>query len=285
VSLKTIKQYLILMRINKPIGIFLLLWPTLWALWLASDGRPNLIVVCIFILGVVLMRSAGCIINDFADKDFDKHVERTRDRPLTSGKVSTKGALILFSALMVVAFLLVLLLNRLTILLAFAGAAFAVIYPFMKRFVSMPQLGLGIAFAWGVPMAFAALTNTVPDKSWVLFLAAAVWPVIYDTMYAMVDRIDDVKIGIKSTAITWGHADRLIVGLLQLVFILLLVACGFLFHLQSVYFMSLMLVSLFFIYQQWLIKDRVQVKCFQAFLNNHWVGMIIYVGIILSYSL
>lgn len=273
------------MRLNKPIGIFLLLWPTLWALWLAGEGKPNLLVVSIFILGVIIMRSAGCIINDFADRKFDKYVERTRERPLATGKISTTNALVLFFVLLLFALCLVLLLNRLTLFLAVIGAVLAVVYPFLKRITHLPQIGLGLAFAWGVPMAFAALTGHVVAKSWVLFLSAALWPVIYDTLYAMVDRMDDIKIGIKSTAILWGRADKIVIALLQIAFIGCLSWTGILFDLNLPYFLSLILVTIFFIYEQWLIRDRVREKCFEAFLNNHWVGMVIFVGIIMSYEL
>jgi 4-hydroxybenzoate polyprenyltransferase len=279
-----VKNYIYLMRLHKPIGIFLLLWPTLWALWLAGEGKPNIIIVCIFILGVILMRSAGCIINDFADRKFDRFVERTRDRPLASGKISSRTALVLFFVLLAAAFFLVLLLNRFTILLAFVGAILAVVYPFLKRITHLPQLGLGLAFSWGIPMAFAAIMNTVPDKSWILFIAAVIWPVIYDTMYAMVDREDDEKIGVKSTAILFGKWDRGIIATFQLIFILLLIECGFLFSLHYEYFICLGLVILLFVYQQWLIKDRNREKCFRAFLNNHWVGMLIFFGIAISGS-
>lgn len=282
---QAILNYFYLMRLNKPIGIFLLLWPTLWALWLAGEGRPNLAVVLIFMVGVILMRSAGCVINDIADRDFDKYVERTRDRPLTSGKISLFSAWILFFILMALAFLLVLLLNRFAILLAFVGAALAMTYPLMKRYTHLPQLGLGLAFSWGVPMAFAAMNNTVPFKAWLLFLAAVIWPVIYDTLYAMVDRSDDLKIGVKSTAILFTGKERVIVAGLQLIFLALLICCGILFQLKAAYYFSLVVCALFFIYQLWLIKDSQREQCFQAFLNNHWVGMMIFAGIVLSYEL
>ncbi len=276
------KHYIQLMRLNKPIGILLLLWPTLWALWLAGNGQPNLGVVVVFILGVIIMRSAGCIINDVADKKFDKHVERTRNRPLTTGKIKTKGALILFFCLLLSAFFLILLLNRLTLYLAFVGVLLAVLYPFMKRFTHLPQLGLGLAFAWGVPMAFAAINQTVSQEAWVLFVAAAIWPVIYDTMYAMVDYADDIKIGVKSTAVAWGRASARVIACLQIIFILLLVWCGFLFNLGKFYFLSLFIVGLLFIYQQLLIKNNLPQACFRAFLNNQWVGMAVFIGIYLA---
>jgi 4-hydroxybenzoate polyprenyltransferase len=273
------------MRFHKPIGIFLLLWPTLWALWLAGEGKPNLFIVLIFMLGVVLMRAAGCVINDLADRHFDAHVERTRDRPLVTGQVSTKEALVLFFILIFCAFLLVLFLNQLTFQLAFIGALLAVIYPLLKRVTHLPQFGLGLAFAWGVPMSFAALTNSVPLKAWVLFFAAAIWPVIYDTMYAMVDREDDKKIGVKSTAILFANYDRMILGVLQVMFLVSLFLVGYLFGLDQFYDMSLLAVLGLFLYQQKLIKNRERENCFKAFLNNHWVGLFIFAGMVASYGL
>lgn len=280
-----LKQYAYLMRFHKPIGTFLLLWPTLWALWLAGEGHPKFSILLIFILGVIVMRAAGCIINDFADRNFDGHVERTRDRPLATGKVKPLEALGLFLLLLTIAFLLVLLLNKLTILLAIAGALLTIIYPFMKRFTYLPQVGLGFAFAWGVPMAFAALTNTVPNSAWLLFFAAVIWPMIYDTIYAMVDREDDKKIGLKSTAILFGKYDRIAIGVLQIVFLVSLLLVGYLFKLDQFYFVSLVAVVILFLYQQKLMKNRDRENCFKAFLNNHWVGLFIYAGITMSYCL
>jgi len=277
-----LKNYFYLMRLNKPIGIFLLLWPTLWALWLAGEGKPSVSIVSIFIVGVIVMRSAGCVINDLADRNFDGSVERTRARPLASKKVSVKEALVLFAILILIAFLLALSLGRLTVLLAVVGVLLAIGYPFLKRITHLPQIGLGVTFAWGVPMAFVAQLNQVPMKSWVLFLAAATWPVIYDTYYAMVDREDDIKIGVKSTAILFGKRDLLIIGLLQCLFILLLVVVGCLFNLHVVYYTSLLFVAMLFAYQQWITRTRDRDACFKAFLN-HWVGLIIFIGIVLSY--
>lgn len=276
-----IKSYIALARLNKPIGILLLLWPTLWALWLAGDGRPDLFIVAVFMVGVVLMRSAGCIINDIADRHIDGHVERTRTRPLITKELTVKQALIFFSILLTMAFCLVCLLNWLTILLAFVGALFAVSYPFMKRVTHLPQVGLGMAFSWGVPMAFAAQMNTVPAKAWVLFLAAALWPMIYDTLYAMTDREDDLKAGVKSTAILFAKWDKFIIGLLQLIFLGLMIWVGYLFKLDEMYYLSLLIASLFFIYQQFLIKNRLRENCFKAFLNNHWVGFFVFFGILI----
>lgn len=281
-SLDQFKQYIYLVRLNKPIGILLLLWPTLWALWLASSGKPDYRIVCIFVLGVILTRSAGCIINDFADRKWDAHVERTRERPLATGKIKPFAALVLFGLLCLLAFLLVLMLNPLTIMLAFVGVGLMIFYPFMKRFTHLPQLGLGLAYAWGVPMAFAAQTDAVPKGAWLVFVAAAVWPVIYDTMYAMVDRSDDLKVGIKSTAILFGKYDRALIGILQLVFFGLLVWMGQVFKLNGLYFLSLGFVAVLFGYQLWLIKDCDRKQCFKAFLNNHWVGFLVFLGILLS---
>lgn len=279
------KHYLYLMRLHKPIGILLLLWPTLWALWLASDGKPDWFIVFIFIMGVVVMRSAGCIINDFADKDFDSKVERTRTRPLTNENISEKSALILFGCLMIIAFILVCTLNRLTIFLSFAGAFFAMVYPFLKRVTHLPQVGLGIAFAWSVPMAFSAELNQVPSHAWAVFIAALIWPVIYDTYYAMVDRPDDLKIGIKSTAILFGDRDRLFIAILQILFLFLMGIVGVIFELQFIYFISLLISGLLFLYHQWLTRYRDPQACFSVFLSNQWVGFIIFLGILFSMAI
>ncbi len=282
-NISRLKEYVYLMRWHKPIGILLLLWPTLWALWLAGAGKPAWNITLLFVAGVIIMRSAGCVINDFADRKIDKLVARTRERPLTAGKVSVREALVLFSCLLVCAFVIALQLNTLTIYLAFIGAMLAVTYPFMKRITHLPQVGLGFAFAWGVPMAFAALQNQLPYQLWIVFFAAVIWPIIYDTMYAMVDKADDVKIGVKSTAILFAEKDKVILAGLQLLFLTALVVVGFYFQLHQIFFISLLLVVILFGYQQWLIKDRVPAKCFQAFVNNHWVGMIIFLGLLLNY--
>jgi 4-hydroxybenzoate polyprenyltransferase len=284
-NVEKIKQYCYLIRLNRPIGIFLLLWPTLWALWLGGLGHPSLMIVLIFLLGTIVMRSAGCVINDFADRHFDGHVVRTRSRPLVTGSVTIKEALIFFFILMLTAFLLVLCLNRFTILLAFAGAFFAITYPFLKRFTHLPQAGLGVSFAWGVPMAFAALNNVILVRDWLVFFAALVWPMIYDTFYAMVDRPDDIKIGVKSTAILFGARDKLWIGLLQGLFLIILGWVGYLFQLHFIYYLSLFSVSILFIYQQRLIRSNQADLCFKAFLNNQWVGGIIFLGIVLSYCI
>ena len=275
--------YYRLMRLDKPIGIMLLLWPTLWALWIAGEGHPRPWVVVVFVAGVVLMRSAGCVINDFADRDFDRHVERTAGRPITSGRVSPREALVLFVLLVALAFVLVLTLNGLTLLLSLVGAFLAASYPFTKRLTHLPQAYLGAAFGWAVPMAFAAQTGSVDPRSWWLFLAVVIWAVIYDTMYAMVDRDDDLKIGIKSTAILFGRFDRLILGLLQLLMLAVLVHAGHLFGLGIFYYAGLGLAALLMLYHQWLIHDRQRQRCFRAFLHNQWVGATIFAGIFLDY--
>ncbi len=283
-NLDKMKQCALLMRIKKPIGFFLVLWPTLWALWLAGAGSPDKVVVFIFVLGCFLMRSAGCVINDIADRHFDGFVARTQDRPLPNSRIRVKDAMILFLSLLLCAFFLVLFLNKLTIFLAFIGALLAAGYPFLKRFTNLPQVGLGVAFSWGVPMAFSALTGTVSFQGWLVFFAAFLWPIMYDTLYAMVDRPDDMRIGVKSTAILWGRADKWMVGFLQIVFLLMLCWVGYVFQLTIFYYLSLVIAGILLIYQQVLIKDAIPENCFKAFLNNHWVGCVIFIGILLSYA-
>jgi len=270
------------MRLDKPVGILLLLWPTIWALWLAANGVPSLFILLVFVAGVVLMRSAGCVVNDIFDRDFDCHVTRTRQRPLAAGTISVEQALLLAAFLGLAAFLLVLFCNHLTIVLAFAGAAFAVIYPLLKRVTHLPQLGLGIAFSWGVPMAFAAVTGRVPAAAWLVFATAALWPVIYDTMHAMVDRDDDVKIGVKSTAILFGERDVLIITIMMVIFLGLLLAIGRVFELNYFYYLSLLVVGYRLIQDLRMIKLRDPAQCFQAFKNNNWIGLIIFIGIFIS---
>ncbi len=278
-----LKQYLILMRADRPIGSFLLLWPTLWALWLAGGGQPSASIVLIFLAGVFVMRSAGCVINDFADRHIDPDVARTCDRPIAAGRVQPREALILFAALCAIALLLVLQLNPFTIKLSLVAVVLAASYPFLKRFTHLPQVYLGIAFGWSIPMAFAAQSNQLPAAVWLLFLAKITWTVAYDTMYAMVDRDDDMKIGVMSTAILFGRHDRLIIGLLQLVTTALLVWVGILFDRGSYYFTGLAAASLFFLYQQWLIAERDRSSCLQAFLNNNWYGATVFTGLALDY--
>ena len=275
--------YARLMRMHRPIGTLLLLWPTLWALWLAAEGLPDASVLAVFVLGTFLMRSAGCVINDYADRDFDGHVARTRDRPLATGEIEPAHALALFVVLVLVSGLLVLSQNWLTIGLAFAAVALASIYPFMKRFTYLPQVWLGAAFAWAVPMAFAAQTGKVPPLAWLLLSAVVLWVLVYDTQYAMVDREDDLKIGIKSTAILFDDADRLIIGILQGLLLVNLWLVGRQAGLGAAYLAGLGVAAALAIYQQWLIREREPARCFRAFLNNNWFGMAIFVGIVASY--
>jgi len=279
------QQYWLLARFDKPIGILILLWPALWALWVASQGKPDLLVLAVICAGVVLMRAAGCVINDYADRKIDPHVERTKLRPMAAGKVSSKEALIVFSVLCLSAFALVLLLNTYTIMLSFGGVFLAATYPFMKRYTQLPQAYLGIAFGWAVPMSFAAQTNTIPSVAWVMYLAVVLWALVYDTMYAMVDKDDDLKIGVKSTAILFGDYDREIMAVLQLIILMLLFYVGIIQNLSWVYYSALGLSSLFFIYQQKLIFYRDKTDCFKAFLNNNWFGLTLFVGLVLEYAL
>lgn len=276
-------QYAYLMRLNRPIGIYLLLWPTLWALWIAAEGRPDALVLLVFVSGVVLMRSAGCVINDYADRNFDPHVARTRDRPIAAGRVQPREALVLFALLCLAAFALVLLMNRLTIYLSFGGAVLAAAYPFMKRYTHLPQVFLGAAFGWAVPMAFAAQTGEVPKVAWLLFVATVLWATAYDTMYGMVDREDDLKIGVKSTAILFGEADRAVIGVLQLLLLGALLLAGQVAELQAYYYFGLLLALALAVYQQYLIRNREPEACFQAFLNNNWFGAAVFTGIVLDY--
>jgi 4-hydroxybenzoate polyprenyltransferase len=275
--------YLKLMRADRPIGTLLLLWPTLWALWLAAGGFPHWHLLFIFGLGVFLMRSAGCVINDYADRDFDGKVTRTAARPLATGAVGKREALILFASLCAIAFILVLFTNRTTILLSLVAVALAGLYPFMKRYTHLPQVVLGAAFGWSIPMAFAAQTGSVPHAAWLLFIANLLWTVVYDTFYAMVDRDDDIKIGIKSTAILFGDDDKLITGFLQICVLFTLILVGTQFHLHYWYYVALIGVAGLFVYQQYLIRHRQHDACFHAFLHNNWVGMTLFAGIALHY--
>lgn len=281
-KLEKIQQFCYLARCHKPTGL-LLIWPMLWALWLAAKGHPSSSIVTLFIVGAIVMRSAGCIINDIADRRFDGYVTRTCQRPLVTGKITTKEAFGFFVLLLSCAFCLVLCLNSFAILLAFAGVIFAAIYPLLKRFTHLPQVGLGVAFSWGVPMAFAAQNNIILPEDWWVFFAAAIWPVIYDTFYAMMDRIDDLKIGVKSTAILFGSRDKLITGILQAIFLCVLGWVGYLFHLHFVYYLSLCVASVLFIYQQVLVSSGSTRNYYKAFVNNHWVGFVIFLGIVGSY--
>lgn len=275
-------EYALLMRLDRPIGIFLLLWPTLWALWLAGQGQPAQEVVVVFITGVFLMRSAGCVINDIADRDVDPFVARTRQRPLAARRVSVREALWLFIVLCLVAFALVLMMNTLTILLSLVGVALAASYPFMKRVHYLPQAHLGAAFGWSIPMAFAAITGTVPALAWLLFAANVVWSIVYDTLYAMVDREDDLQVGMKSTAILFGAQDKRIIGYLQILLMILLILVGVLADLGWAYYLGLFAAAWFALYQQYLIRSREPDGCFKAFLNNNWFGLVVFCGILLD---
>lgn len=276
-------QYALLMRLHRPIGIYLLLWPTLWALWIAGNGYPHPLVATVFILGVILMRSAGCVINDYADRHIDPHVDRTKTRPLASGKVTEKEAIVLFMVLSTLAFGLVLLMNKFTILLSFVAVLLAATYPFTKRYTYWPQAYLGLAFSWAIPMAFAAQTGTIPLISWWLFITNLLWTIAYDTLYAMVDREDDLRIGVKSTAILFGTADKIIIATLQILVLMLLLLVGQQLQFNLFYYLGLLVAATLATYQQWLIQRRTPAKCFQAFLNNHWFGAAIFMGIVAQY--
>jgi len=278
-----LREYALLMRLHRPIGTLLLLWPTLWGLWIAGAGRPDPHVLLVFVAGVVLMRSAGCVMNDFADRRIDPYVARTRDRPLARGTVTPLEALLLAGALGAVAFGLVLTLNRLTVLLALAGAVLTVAYPFLKRFTHLPQIWLGASFGWSVPMAFAAQTGAVPQLAWLMFIAVVIWAVVYDTMYAMVDREDDLQLGVRSTAILFGDADRLIIGVLQVLLLVALALVGQQAALGAWYYGALLVAAGLALWQQWLIRGRRPEDCFRAFLNNHYFGMTVFIGILLHY--
>lgn len=272
-----------LMRIDRPIGTLLLLWPTYWALWIAAQSTPSLHILTVFTAGVFLMRAAGCVINDFADRHFDGHVERTKHRPLPSGDISEKEAKILFISLVGLSFLLVLTLNSMTIWLSLAGLVLAWIYPFVKRVSHLPQVVLGAAFGWSIPMGFSAVNESLPLVCWLLFLVNILWSVIYDTQYAMVDRNDDLKIGVKSTAILFGQYDKLIIGSLQVIMIGLLIFIGLMADLGMIFYIAIALSLLLFVYQQKLMVNRERDACFKAFLNNNYVGFILFIGIVLSY--
>ncbi len=276
-------HYGLLMRMDKPIGTLLLLWPTLWALWIAGEGHPDPRIVVVFILGVFLMRSAGCVINDFADRDIDPYVKRTMNRPLAAKKVSAKEALALFVVLCLAALGLVLTMNELTVLLAFPGALLAATYPFMKRLTYLPQVHLGVAFGWAVPMAFAAQTASVPALAWLMLVAVVLWAVAYDTMYAMVDREDDLYVGVKSTAILLGELDRPTVAVLHAAVILVLGIVGQQAEMSLWYYGGLGVAAVLAIYQLFLIRNREPERCFRAFLNNNWVGAAIFAGIVIDY--
>ena len=278
-------DFIQLTRMDKPIGIYLLLWPTLWALWVAAKGVPSLSNLLIFVFGVILTRAGGCVINDFADRKVDGHVKRTEQRPLVSGKISSKEALVFFALLMGISFLLVLCTNAPTIWLSFGGLALAASYPFMKRYTYYPQVVLGAAFSWGMPMAFTAETGSLPAAAWLLYIANLLWTVGYDTYYAMTDREDDLKIGVKSTAILFGDADRMIILTLQGLALGCLLLAGTHFELGGWFHLGLLGAATCFVWEFWYTRDRDPQRCFKAFLHNHWAGLAIFVGIVLDYAL
>lgn len=277
-------DFIQLTRMDKPIGIYLLLWPTLWALWVAAKGVPSLGNLLIFVLGVILTRAGGCVINDFADRKVDGHVKRTEQRPMASGKISSKEALVFFALLMGVSFLLVLCTNAQTVWLSFGALALAATYPFMKRYTYYPQVVLGAAFSWGIPMAFTAETGSLPAAAWLLYIANLLWTVGYDTYYAMTDREDDLKIGVKSTAILFGDADRVIILSLQGLALGCLLLAGSHFELGGWFHLGLLAAAGCFVWEFWYTRDRDPQRCFKAFLHNHWAGLAIFVGIVLNYA-
>jgi len=281
-----VRNYLVLMRMDRPVGALLLLWPTWWALWFAASDFPPIGALIIFTLGVFVMRSAGCVINDYADHGWlDANVERTRARPMAAGRVSKREAMLLFGGLLAFAFVLVLFTNALTIKLSFVGAALAAIYPFTKRVTHLAQVVLGAAFGWSIPMAFAAVTNSLPPMCWLLFLANVLFSTIYDTEYAMVDRDDDIRVGAKSTAILFAEADRAIIGILMLTFLSAMLLAGTRAHLHWPYFVGVAVAAGLFAWQQWLIRDRSRVHCFAAFRNNNWVGFVLWIGLLLALAI
>ncbi|HNP62378.1 MAG TPA: 4-hydroxybenzoate octaprenyltransferase [Woeseiaceae bacterium] len=279
-----LRNYGKLMRIDKPIGIWLLLWPTLWALWLAGEGSPDQGLFVVFMLGVVVMRSAGCVLNDYVDRKIDPYVERTRSRPIASGAVAPLEALILFTALSLIAIGLATMLNRPAQLLAIVAAVLTVAYPFIKRFISIPQFILGAAFGWAVPMAFAAQTAETPELAWLVFGTAMIWAVIYDTFYAMVDREDDIRVGVKSTAILFGEVDLFVIAGLQALMLVALLLIGIRAGLSAWYYLSVAVAAVLMAYHLWLARDRQPAGCFAAFLHNHYIGMVVFIGIVLHYT-
>jgi len=281
---RRLTEYARLTRLDRPIGTWLLLWPALWALWIAGDGRPNARVLLVFVAGVFVMRAAGCVINDFADRDIDPHVRRTRDRPLAARRMSPAEALVLFALLIAIALYLVTRLDPFTVKLAFVGALLTVSYPFVKRVFPMPQLYLGISFGgWSVLMAFAAQSGTLPRVAFVLYIAAVIWAAIYDTIYAMIDREDDLKIGVKSSAILFADMDRFLIGVMQVMMLYALVLVGRNMHYGSWYHGAVLAAAVLFVWQQWLIRTRDPGGCLRAFVNNQYVGLVVFVGILLEY--
>lgn len=283
-AISQLRNYAKLMRVDKPIGIWLLLWPVLWALWLAGAGHPDQGLFVVFLLGVFVMRSAGCVLNDYADRKIDPYVERTRDRPIASGAVAPNEALVLFVALGLIAIGLATMLNRQAQLLAVVAAGLTIVYPFIKRYISIPQFVLGAAFGWAVPMAFAAQTGGTTQLAWLVFGVALVWAVIYDTFYAMVDRKDDLKVGVKSTAILFGDVDLFVIAGLQALMIIGLVLVGLLAGLGFWYYASIVVAAGLMAYHLWLARDRQPAGCFAAFQHNHIIGLVVFVGIVLHYA-
>jgi 4-hydroxybenzoate polyprenyltransferase len=280
---RRVQEWIRLMRLDKPVGIWLLLWPELWALWIAGAGRPDPRILIVFLLGTVVMRSAGCVINDFADRNVDPYVKRTKDRPLAARRIGPVEALVLFGVLSVIALVLAFQLDFKTLRLALVGGVLTISYPFFKRFFPLPQFYLGIAFGWAVPMAYMAAAGSLPRVAWVLFVTAVLWACIYDTIYAMVDRDDDLKIGVRSSAILFADMDKLIVGIMQAMMIFSLILVGRAMKFGNWYLASVAAAGVFFLYQQWLIRNREPAKCFRAFTNNQYVGLVIFVGIVLEY--
>jgi len=280
-----VMPYIELMRLNRPIGILLLLWPTLSALWIAAEGKPDLTVLIVFTLGVIIMRSAGCVINDYADKDVDGLVTRTSNRPLITGAVQTKQALLLFAGLGLIAFVLVLLLNTLTLWMSIVGLFLAATYPYMKRYTYLPQVYLGAAFGWAIPMAFAAQTGSVPSIAWLLFSANILWATAYDTFYAMADREDDLIAGVKSTAILFGEDDKVIIGALQFGFLFVMLLVGSQLEMSLSYYVGIIFAAGLSVYQQKITKERDAAQCMHAFLNNNWVGAVLFIGIVIHYAM
>jgi 4-hydroxybenzoate polyprenyltransferase len=281
-----LRDYALLLRLNRPIGSLLLLWPTYWALWLAADGMPHIGNLIVFTLGVFLMRAAGCAINDFADRKVDRHVKRTKDRPLTSGRIQPWEAVALFAGICLLAFLMVVLFtNSLTLYLSFGGVVLAFIYPFMKRHTHLPQLFLGAAFSWAIPMAWAAEAGEITRLAWLLFTANVLWTVAYDTLYAMVDRDDDLKIGVKSTAILFGDSDRAIIAVLQSLVVLILLLVGRQAELGTAFYLGVIAMACLFIFQQHLARFRDRDGCFKAFLNNNWAGFAVFLGLLIDLML
>ena len=275
--------YTRLMRFDRPIGILLLLWPTLWSLWIAAGGFPDVRNFLVFCAGVLVMRSAGCVINDYADRDFDGHVDRTKLRPIPAGLVNPSEALVLFSLLLFLALMLVLTLNIETIKLAFVAAALTFVYPFAKRYTWFPQAVLGMAFSSAIPMAFTAENQPLTELVWLIFFINLIWIMVYDTIYAMVDRDDDIKVGIRSTAILFGDADKLLIGLMQSMVVIGLLILGSELQFGWQYFSAVSIASMLFLWQQWLIRKRLPEKCFEAFLNNNYVGFVLFIGILMEY--